>query len=101
MQVIANMVSRISIYRLKLRTGSDDEQALLLLADNKLVAILVELADECHGDERGKWMVEKIFGLGDARVPDVFDSAEAAAAWVGDHICSQKFALDGEIKELV
>lgn len=93
-------MSQTCVYRLRVRTDTDDKSTLLLLADNKLVAILVKLADECHGDERGKWMIEKTFGLGLIRVPDTFASAAEGAAWVSEHICNQPFALGSQIREL-
>lgn len=93
-------VSRTSVYRLRVRTDSADENALLLLADNELVAILVELADEGHGDERGNWMIEKTFGLGHARVPEIFSSASDAAGWVAENISNLPFLLGEHVREL-
>lgn len=88
-------MSRTSAYRLQIRTLSDDENAFLLLASGQLVAIIVELADEAHGDDRGKWIIEAIFGMNSSRVPDNFLTAAAAAGWVSAHICDQPFVLDG------
>lgn len=94
-------MSRTTVYRLRVRTDSADENALLLLADNELVAILVELADESHGEDRGHWMIEKTFGLGQARVPEIFSSAEDAAGWVADNISNLPFLLDDDdVREL-
>lgn len=93
-------MSRTSVYRTRVRTDSADENALLLLADGELVAILVELADEGHGDDCGKWMIEKLFGLGNARMPDFFSSAASAADWVSDHICNLPFAMGENVKKL-
>jgi len=84
----------------QIRTDSADENALLLLADGQLVAILIELADESHGDLRGKWSVETTFGLQHQRVPKNFASSADAAFWVGNHICQKPFFLDGQVLEL-
>ncbi len=76
----------MSAYAVGIRTNSDDENAVLLLADGQIVAILVELADEAHGEERGKWVVEAIFGLQHDRVPQSFRSAADASAWIGAYL---------------
>ena len=93
-------MSRTSAYQVQIRTDSADENALLLLADGQLVAILIELADESHGDLRGKWAVETTFGLQHQRVPKDFPCAADAACWVGNHICQKPFILDGQLLEL-
>ncbi len=65
---------RTSAYRLKIRTDSADDNALILLANGELVAILMELADEAHGED--------------------------AANWVSDYICHDRFDLAVPINEL-
>ncbi len=93
-------MSPTSAYRVRIRTDSADENALLLLAGGQLIAILVELADAGHGDERGKWAVETMFGLKHQRVPKNFASAADAAFWVSDHICQKPFLLGDRLVEL-
>ena len=90
---------RTSAYRLRIRTNSADDNALILLSGGELVAILVELTDACHGDERGKWTVEAIFGL-ESRAPDSFASAGDAADWVSNHIGHQPFILGESVERL-
>lgn len=91
---------RTSAYRLRIRTDSADDNALILLSDGQLVAILVELADESHGDERGKWTVETVFGLGNHRSSGNHASANDAADWVSDQGGHHPFILDGIIEQL-
>lgn len=91
---------RTSAYRLRIRTDSADDNALILLSDSQLVAILVELADESHGDERGKWTVETIFGLGNGRYPRNYASAGDAADWVSDHLGLHPFILGDSVEQL-
>ena len=91
---------RTSAYRLRLRTDSADDNALILLSDSQLVAIIVELSDESHGDERGKWTVESIFGLGNGRYPRNHASAGDAADWVSDHLGLNRFNLGDHIEHL-
>ncbi len=93
-------MSPTSAYRVRLRTDSADENALLLLAGGQLIAILIELADAGHGDERGKWAVETIFGQDHQRVPNSFASAVDAATWVSGQLCQKPFLLGGQLVEL-
>ena len=93
-------MSRTSVYQSRIRTDSDDSNALLLLAEGELVAILVALDDEVHGDDRHLWTIEKIFGIGHQRAPDTFASAADAAAWISDHICQLPLLLVGPLPRL-
>jgi hypothetical protein len=56
-------MSSVSAYRVRVNTGSSDEEALLLFVDRRLTACLVRLDDRCHGELRGKWFVESAFGF--------------------------------------
>jgi len=91
------MVSRTSVYQSRIRTDSADGNALLLLAGGELVAILVALDDAAHGEDRHKWTIETIFGIGHKRAPDTFACAADAAAWVSKHICHLPFVLGGPL----
>ncbi len=73
---------------------------MLLLTGGKLVAILVELADEGHGEERGNWVVEMIFGVNNDRVPGSFLSAAEAADWVSRQVGGKSFMLTGAVLKL-
>ena len=77
---------RTSVYQSRIRTDRAASNALILLAGGELIAILVALDDEVHGDNRHKWTIETIFGIGHKRAPDTFASAADAAAWVSDQI---------------
>ena len=90
-------MSRTSVYQSRIKTDSADGLALLLLARGELVAILVALDDEIHGENRHRWSIETIFGIGHKRAPDTFASAADAAAWVSDHICHLPFLLGKSI----
>jgi hypothetical protein len=89
-----------SAYKIRIRTDSADSNAFMLLDDGELVAILVELADESHGDARGRWAIEAVFGLSPGRHPESFDSALDAAGWIGQHICHKTFELSDDVVEL-
>ena len=91
---------RTSAYRLRIRTNSADDNALILLSAGQLVAILVELTDESHGDERGKWTVETVVGLGNNRNPGNYATASDAADWVSNHVGLNSFTLGDGIEQL-
>ena len=93
-------MSRTSVYQSRIRTDSADSNALILLAGGELVAILVALDDEIHGENRHKWTIETIFGIGHKRAPDTFGSAADAAAWVSEHICHLPFLFGDPIPQL-
>ena len=94
-------MSGISAYRVGIRTNSDDENAVLLLASGQLVAILVELADEGHGEERGNWAVEAIFGLQHDRIPQSFPSAADATAWISAYVDRKPLMPKDDLIELL
>lgn len=63
-------------------TGSRDEDGRLVLADGRLVAVLVRLADRVHAELTGAWSLEAGFGpFACAQFP-VFDNREIARDWV-------------------
>lgn len=67
---------------MRVGTGSADEEGRLVLADGRLVAVLVRLEDAAHSGLVGSWYLEAGFGAcADAR-PPVFDTLDAARAWV-------------------
>lgn len=63
-------------------TGSDDQDGRLVLADGRLVAVLVRLADLSHADQAGHWFLEAGFGRCASTLPPVFDSLDAARDWL-------------------
>lgn len=89
-----------SAYKIRIRTDSADSNALLLLDEGELVAILMELADEGHGDRRGQWIVETVFGLNPGARPGFFPCAADAAGWIGEHVCKRPFLLAEKILDL-
>lgn len=68
---------------MKVRTGSADDNGMLMLLDDHLIAILVELSDDIHGEARGRWALEQTFGLFNISAPETFASIEQAWDWIG------------------
>ena len=93
-------MSQTSAYKISIRTGSADSDGLMLLDGGELVAIMVQLADECHGDARGKWVVESTFGLNPVRRSGLFPCAADAAAWISEQIGHRPFMLNQKLVEL-
>jgi hypothetical protein len=63
-------------------TGSPDEDGLLVLLDERLVAVLVRLEDESHAEMIGSWFLEAGFGPCRTTCPPVFDTVETGLAWI-------------------
>ncbi len=93
-------MARTSAYKARINTNSADTNAVILLADGGLVGVLVELSDECHGADHGKWVIEAAFGIDEARVPASFASASDAANWLSTHVACGRFILAGQVPEL-
>ncbi|MEO5809554.1 MAG: hypothetical protein ABIR51_05770 [Sphingomicrobium sp.] len=94
-------MSQTSAYKLRVRTDSADSNALMLLDGGELVAILVELADESHGEARGQWIIEATFGLKPGYRPEFFNCAADAGNWISQHISDRPFDLGSHIAELL
>ena len=66
-------------------TASPDEKGCLALADGRLVAVLVRVADtgdEPGGEKLSGWQMEAGFGCCAVSVPPLFDTLADAAAWM-------------------
>ena len=67
---------------IRVETGTSEEDGRLLLADGKLVAVLVRLSDEYPQTElHGQWFVEAGFGPMLQR-HEIFSTFEDAVAWI-------------------
>jgi hypothetical protein len=69
----------------RVRTGSPDEEGLLVLRDERLVAVLVRLSEQ-HAEDAGKWVVEAGFAFPDTARDQVFTELDDAEAWFNRHI---------------
>lgn len=55
-------IVKLTLCPAKVGTGSADENAVLVHADDRIVAIFVRLDDPCHGADQGRWHLEASFG---------------------------------------
>ena len=77
------MALSLLLQPMRVATGGADEDGRLVLANGRLVAVLVRLADEVHAGRVGSWFLEAGFGPCAAEVPSpTFESLDAAQAWV-------------------
>jgi hypothetical protein len=74
---------KLTFQPIQVDTGSADEDGQLVLANGKLVAILVRLSDEHEQAEfRGAWFVEASFGSWTGCAGKMFSTLEDAEAWI-------------------
>jgi hypothetical protein len=66
-------------------TGAADEEGRLVVANGRLVAVLVRLADQVHTSLVGCWFLEAGFGPCAGAAP-VFDSLEGARNWIAGRL---------------
>jgi hypothetical protein len=71
----------LSTQPVRVDTGTDDEEGLLVFADGRLVAVLVRLSDR-HETAAGQWFYECGFGRLDGPEHPVFSDLEAAQSWI-------------------
>ena len=81
------MLALIEMQPIPVRTGSKDREGRLVLFGTELVAVLVRLDDEVHGEDRGRWFLESAFGWYPARV-DTFSTLAEAESWVGQKLAA-------------
>lgn len=66
-------------------TGSDDEEGLLVFANDRLVAVLVRLSKQ-HEKSAGCWFVESSFGIRDRH--RTFTDVSSAEAWISGELAA-------------
>jgi hypothetical protein len=73
---------KLTFQAIEIMTGHADRQGQLVLADGQLIAVLVLLDDEIHGEDRGRWFLEAGFGPCQLPVQPAFSDLETAARWI-------------------
>ena len=77
------MPLEISFQPLPVLIDGQDSQAILILADSQLTAVIVRLDSETHPPEtRGRWRLEVGFGRCNVLGVPLFKSPKEARAWV-------------------
>jgi hypothetical protein len=75
----------LALQSVRVETGSLDEEGCLILANEKLVAVLVRLSAD-HPERTGQWYVEKGFGRLDGPSHPTFPDLQAAQHWISQQI---------------
>lgn len=75
-------MSYFAVQALKIATESEDEDGVLVSADERAIAILVRLEAAYHGKDRGKWHLEAGFGRCAAAAPSTFPCLSDALRWI-------------------
>ena len=71
----------ISLQPIRVRTGSQDTEGRLALANGELVAVFVRLDEEIHGEDQGRWFLETAYGSLQRAMPPLFESLAEAEDW--------------------
>ena len=74
-------MASIDMRPIPVRTGSRDREGRLVLSEGELVALLVRLDDEMHGEAQGRWFLEAAFGSYLTQA-DPFSTLAEAEAWM-------------------
>jgi hypothetical protein len=80
----------ISFQPIAVETDSHDRDGLLVLADGKLVGLLVRLTDEAHDPAiHGAWYLEAAFGRAECNSGMLFASLDEAEGAIGGWLDGQ------------
>jgi hypothetical protein len=74
-------VAHFTVERRQIETGSEDEDGILVMADGRLVAVLVKLEADVHDHLRGRWFIEARFGNWNASSYP-FSGVRDAVLWI-------------------
>ncbi len=74
--------SRLNLQHVRVATHSADESGCLVFTEDRLVAVIVHLADAMHAELIGSWFLEAGFGPCAVSVPPTFETFDAAQAWI-------------------
>lgn len=76
------MPLELLLHPVPVHTGSGDQDGQLVLADGRLVAVLVHLDDMSHAGLVGAWFLEAGFGPCAHVVAPIFENLDTAQSWI-------------------
>lgn len=76
------MPVELLLHPMPVHTGSGDQDGQLVLADGRLVAVLVRLDDTSHAGLVGAWFLEAGFGPCAHVVAPIFRDLDMAQSWI-------------------
>ena len=74
----------LSLQPVRIANGYDEE-GMLVFAEDRLLAVLVQLSDE-HGVLAGQWYLEVGFGRLDGPNHPTFPDLDAAQGWISERL---------------
>ena len=74
----------LSLHPVRVANGHDEE-GMLVFAEDRLLAVLVQLSHE-HGVLAGQWYLEVGFGRLDGPNHPTFPDVDAAQAWISERL---------------
>ena len=75
-------MTSLTLQPIRVGSGEGDEQGYLVLMGDRLVAVLVYLADEHYEELAGRWYLEAGFGAVDGPEHPVFADLDEAQDWI-------------------
>ena len=81
------------LQRVRVATGSGDEDGCLVIADGRLVAVLVHLSGEHYQELSGRWYLEAGFGRLDGPDHPTFADLDAAQGWIMRRLAEQPHSV--------
>lgn len=76
------MTSNLNVQSIRVNTKSQDREGRLVLAGDKLIAVLVRLDGSEHEELRGWWLLEAGFGPCESVPAEFFANLEDAQEWI-------------------
>jgi hypothetical protein len=87
----------LTLQPVRVETGGPDEEGRLVLADDKLVAVLVRLSEaQDDANLAGQWFLEAGFGGVDGPTHPTFGDLEAAQDWIRQRLAPKQAAGKAE-----
>jgi hypothetical protein len=80
------LAASLTFQHIEVVTGHADHEGQLVLVNGQLIAVLVRLDDEVHGNDRGRWFLEAGFGPCQGPFQPAFSDLEGAARWITERI---------------
>lgn len=74
-------MASLDMQPIPVRTGSKDKEGRLVLFEGELIAVLVRLDDDMHGDNRGQWFLDAVF-VSKLTRDDPFPTLAEVETWV-------------------
>ena len=93
-------MTNFSLQPINVATETEDEEGVLVLADNRLVAVLVRLRAPYHHGIEGHWFLEAGFGRCATAMADSFVSLEAALRWIVGRFGTREPAAGSDLAAL-